>query len=187
MTTFTIQNDHAVRAHLSGLAKEIRAKFPNTVHQGDYVDTITNKTYGDRLQVGTQRTIQSIRYLFVANIDIDRNSGGQVSVRVTTWAIDASTGLPVGHHTIRKTPMSGVKLTQHGFRERIGNTYQSPDIARRIAGQINLAETLLGSGFAGRTVKDTHTRQDGSDLYTTYDTHLLAFGGVVGAGARLIK
>ena len=187
MTTFTIQNDHQVRAHLAHLAKEMRNRFPSTVHQGDYVDAITGSTFGDRLQVGTQRTINGVRHLFVLNVDVDRNAGGQVSTRVTTWTIDNATGLPVGHHTIKKTPMRGVKLTGAGFRERIGNTYQTPDIARRIAGQFNLTETLLGTGFAGRDVKDLHTDRNGENAYATYEGHLLPFGGVAGAGVRLTR
>ena len=188
MATLTsYETDQTVRQHLATLAKELRHKFTNTAYQGDYVDTITGDTYGDRLQVGTQRTVKGTRYLFVLNVDVDKQAGGQVSTRVTTWTLDASTGLPVGHHTIKKTPMSGVKLTATGFNERVSRIYVPVNMSQRIDGQLNLAEKLLGAGFAGREVKDVHTDRNGENPYGTYDAHLLPFGGVAGAGARLSK
>src|ERR1017187_9772070 len=62
MATFTIEQDKTVRVIMHETAKAISAKF-TTAYQGDYIDTVTDTTLGDRLQVGTVANIAGIRYL----------------------------------------------------------------------------------------------------------------------------
>ena len=184
----TIDQDKAIRLHLAQLAKELRHKFTSTTYQGDYVDTVTSVTYGDRVQVGTQRTIKNVRYLFILNIDIDKNAGGRVAFRVSTWSLDSATGLPAGKWTIRKTYLTGVTLTgSRGFARRIGNEYVNPEMVRRVETYLDMAGTALINGIDGMDVKDVHTRRDGTGEYSTYNDHLLPFGGVAGALTKLIK
>ena len=186
MASFTIQNDLAVRAHLSALAKAIRAKFAATAYQGDYENTVTGDTFGDRLQVGTQVTIDGTRYLLVANVLVARQTGGQVSVRVSAWTL-GSNGRPVGTWVVRRTALTGVTLTPNGFMRRIGNTRVPVDMVARIGSYFNAARTNLRTGYYGRPVVEVRTDRDGANPYDTTESHLLVFGGMAGAGARLTK
>lgn len=187
MTTFTIEADKAVRRHLSALAQGIRAKFQATAYQGDYVNTVTDETFGDRLQVGTQVTIDGIRYLLVANVLVSRNDGGKVSVRVSAWSLSGNTGKPVGTWVIRRTALTGVTLTAQGFRRRIGNTYAPVDMVQRLTSFLNLAKTSLRTGYYGRPVVEVRTDRNGENPYLTTESHLLCFGGYQAAAARLAK
>ena len=175
----TITQDLTIRQHLATLAKSLRAKYSNTAYQGDYVDTVTDTTLGDRLQVGTTATINGTRYLIVLNVLIARKAGGQVSVRISTWKID-STGELVGHWTLRRTDLTRVRLTAQGF---IG----CDDITARIAPFMVTTKTLLKVGLEGNKVQLVHTDRNGANPYDTGEQHLLAFGGYDGAYARLSK
>jgi len=185
MATFTIEQDKAVRAHLATLAKAIRAKFTAT-YQGDYVDTVTGDTFGDRLQVATVATVASVRYLLVANVLVARNSGGKVSIRVSAWSVGTS-GELVGTWVIRRTDLTGVTLTDQGFRRRIGNQYAPVDMVQRVATYLTQARALLADEFYGRPVVTIHTDREGANAYDTTDSHLLPYGGTAGAMARLMK
>ncbi len=185
MATFTIENDKAVRAHLSALARNIRAKFQATAYQGDYTDTVTGSTFGDRLQVGTTTTVNQVRYLLVLNVLVARRSGGAVSVRVSAWSLSGNTGEPVGTWIIRRTTLTGVTLTDKGFRRRIGNQYAPVDMTQRVAVYLTQARALLRDGFTGGPVVTVHTDSEGNNPYDTTESHLLPFGGTVGAVKRL--
>lgn len=187
MATFTIENDKAVRRHLSDLAKVIRAKFTSTAYQGDYVDTVTDETFGDRLQVGTQVTVNGLRYLLVLNVLIARNDGGRVSVRVSAWSLSGNTGKPVGTWTIRRTDLTGVRLTPKGFVRRIGHIDAPVDMAQRIGTYLLQAKTNLKAEHYGRPVVGVRTDRNGDNPYTTTESHLLAFGGVESATKRLTR
>jgi hypothetical protein len=191
MTTISdIEKDQAVRVHLSALAKAIRAKFQATSYQGDYVNTVTGETFGDRLQVGTQVTIEGVRYLLVANVLVSRQTGGQVSVRVSAWSLSGNTGKPVGTWVIRRTALKGITLTYKGFIARVGNAQiaKTPEeMTQRIATYLNVAKISLRNGIYGRPVVEVHTDRDGSNPYDTTESHLLVFGGYQAARARLAK
>jgi hypothetical protein len=181
------ENDKAVRQHLATLAKAIRAKFSATAYQGDFENTVTGETFGDRLQVGTTATINQVRYLLVANVLISRNDGGKVSIRVSAWSLSGNTGKPVGTWVIRRTALTGVTLTDKGFRRRIGNTYSPVDMAQRVTVYLNQAKALLKDEFYGRPVVTVHTNREGDNPYDTTESHLLPFGGIDGVMARLNK
>ena len=187
MATFTIEQDLAVRSHLATLARAIRGKFTATAYQGDYENTVTGETFGDRLQVGTQVTIEGIRYLLVVNVLVSRNDGGKVSVRVSAWSLSGNTGKPVGTWVIRRTALQGVTLTHKGFMRRIGNTYSEVDMVQRLTSFLNLARTSLRTGFYGRPVVVIHTDKDGDNPYSTLESHLLVFGGYESAALKLSK
>ncbi len=195
MATFTIENDKAVRQHLATLAKAIRAKFSATAYQGDFENTVTGDTFGDRLQVGTTATINQVRYLLVANVLISRNDGGKVSIRVSAWSLSSAwlTGGNAGKTeilgtwVIRRTALTGVTLTDKGFRRRIGNTYSTVDMAQRVTVYLNQAKALLKDEFYGRPVVTVHTDREGDNPYDTTESHLLVFGGSANAGERLAR
>ncbi len=183
---FTIDQDKAVRAHLSALARAIRAKFATTAYQGDYQDTRTGETFGDRLQVGTVATVAGVRYLLVLNVLVARNAGGRVSVRVSAWSLD-STGTPVGSWVIARTDLTGVTLTARGFTRRLGGVSSDVDMSQRVATYLHQAKARLAQGHYGRPVVTVHTDSEGLNPYDTTESHLLVFGGMAGAGARLTK
>jgi len=186
MATFTIENDKAVRVHLAQLAKSIRAKFSATSYQGDFENTVTGETFGDRLQVGTTATINQVRYLLVLNVLVARNDGGKVSVRVSAWSNGGASGQSLaGTWVIRRTDLTGVRLTPKGFVRRIGNIDTPTDMAQRVTVYLNQARALLREEFYGRPVVTVHTDRDGDNPYSTLESHLLAFGGIDGALARL--
>jgi hypothetical protein len=208
MPTFTIEQDKAVRTHLAALAKSVRAKFSATAYQGDYENTVTGDTFGDRLQVGTQRTISGVRYLFVLNMQIDRNSGGKVAVCVTAWSLSGNTGQPVGTWPVRKTYIGadkkrksdGMYLTPNGFVRRIGRNdvlRTSDEMTKRIELFLNQASERIKASLTsnevspGRPVQIEHGYGPDHPKYgETYDTgesHLLVFGGYHAAGARLAR
>ena len=208
MATFTIENDKAVRRHLAQLAMSIRAKFQATAYQGDFANTVTGETFGDRVQVGTQRTIGGVRYLFVLNVQVDRKIGGRVSVCVSAWSLSGNTGKPVGTWPVRKTAIgadkknkaSGLFLTGNGFIRRIGrtNTPTTADgVATRIYPFMDQAVAVIKASQAsdavspGRPVQVLHGYAPSNPLYgETYDTaesHLLPFGGYVAAAQRLAR
>jgi hypothetical protein len=188
MATFTIQDDLTVRSHLATLAREIRAKFTATAYQGDYTNTVTGETFGDRLQVGTTATVNGTRYLLVANVLVARQSGGKVSIRVSAWSLSGNTDKPSGSWVIARTALTGVTLTaSKGFTRRIGNTHSSVDMAQRVATYLTQARDLLKVNQYGRPVVTVHTDRDGDNAYDTIESHLLVFGGYDGATARLYK
>ena len=187
MATFTIEQDKATRAHLATLARDMRTKFANTAYQGDYTDTVTGDTFGDRLQVGTTATVDGIRYLLVANVLVSRKSGGKVSVRVSAWSLSGNTGEVAGTWVIRRTDLTGVRLTPSGFVRRIGNRSASVDMAQRVATYLGQARALLNDGYYGRPVVTIHTDRDGDNPYDTIESHLLPFGGTEGVYKRLKK
>jgi len=176
----TIMQDLTIRQHLATLAKTLRAKYSNTAYQGDYVDTVTDTTLGDRLQVGTTYTDKGERYLIVLNVLVSRKTGGKVSIRISTWRIDNETGELVGHWTVRRTELKGVRLTTKGFTG-------CDDITARITPFMTTAKVLLKAGLEGNKVQVEHTDRNGDNPYDTGEQHLLAFGGYDGAYARLAK
>ena len=187
MATFTIENDKSVRRHLAALATSIRAKFSATAYQGEYENTVTGDTFGDRLQVGTTATINGVRYLLVLNVLVARNAGGKVSVRVSAWSLSGNTGKPVGTWVIRRTDLTGVRLTPSGFVRRIGAKDSPVDMAQRIATYFSQARNNLKADIYGRPVVTVRTDKYGDNPYDTTESHLLVFGGLAGAGARLAK
>jgi hypothetical protein len=189
-TISDIQKDQAVRVHLAELAKSIRTKFTATSYQGDFVNTVTGETFGDRLQVGTQVTMEGVRYLLVVNVLVSRQTGGQVSVRVSAWSLSGNTGKPVGTWVIRRTALKGITLTHKGFIARVGNAQiaKTPEeMTQRITTYLNVAKVSLRNGIYGRPVVEVHTDRDGNNPYDTKESHLLVFGGTTGAYARLTK
>jgi len=187
MSVFTIEQDKTVRQHLATLARDIRTKFSATAYQGDYANTVTGDTFGDRLQVGTTATVAGIRYLLVANVLVSRNTGGKVSLRVSAWSLSDNTGELSGSWVIRRTDLTGVTLTAHGFRRRIGNQYAPVDMSQRVATYLGQARALLNDGFYGRPVVTIHTDRDGDNPYDTTESHLLPFGGTDGTIKRLTR
>ena len=186
MATFTIEADKAVRAHLATLAKSIRTKFTATAYQGDYVDTRTDTTMGDRLQVGTTATVAGVRYLLVANVLVARNAGGKVSIRVSAWSLN-SNGVPTGTWCIKRTELTGVRLTPKGFVRRIGHIDTPVDMAQRVAVYLTMAKANIKAEKYGRPVVQVRTDRNGDNAYDTTESHLLVFGGYEAAGARLAK
>lgn len=190
MQTFTIEQDKAVRAHLAALAKSLRAKFSATAYQGDFENTVTGDTFGDRLQVGTTATINGERYLLVLNVLIARDSGGKVSVRVSAWSLSGKTGNPVGTWVIRRTDLTGMRLTAKGFVRRIGHTdvtRTADEMAQRFSTYLHQAKANLKSGQYSRPVVQVRTDRNGDNAYDTTESHLLVFGGYQAAAARLYK
>ena len=187
MSVFTIEADKTVRAHLATLARDIRRKFTATAYQGDYQDTRTGETFGDRLQVGTVATVAGVRYLLVLNVLVSRNTGGQVSIRVSAWSLDGATGHPVGTWVIGRTDLTGVTLTAKGFMRKLGKVSSEVDMSQRVATYLHQAKARLAQGHYGRPVVTVHTDSEGLNPYDTTESHLLVFGGMAGAGARLTK
>ena len=187
MTTFTIEQDKTVRAQLHDIAGQFRKRYNGTAYQGDFIDTTTDETFGDRLQVGTQVTVSGVRYLLVLNVLVSRQNGGKVSVRVSGWSTDGTSHSLAGTWVIRRTDLTGVTLTHKGFQRRIGNTYAPVDMVQRIATYLTQAKLLLSDGFYGRPVVTIHTDRDGDNPYDTTESHLLPFGGLSGALTRLNK
>ena len=187
MATFTIENDKSVRRHLAALATSIRAKFSATAYQGDFANTVTDETFGDRLQVGTTATINGVRYLLVLNVLVSRNSGGKVSVRVSAWSLSGNTGMPVGTWPIKRTELTGVRLTPNGFVRRIGHTDSPVDMVQRVTVYLNQARANLKADVIGRPVVTVRTDRNGENEYDTTESHLLPFGGYVAAAQRLAR
>lgn len=198
MATFTIEADKAVRVHLSELAKVIKRKFSATAYQGEWTDTITDTTLGDRLQVGTQRKIGGARYLFVLTLLVSRNAGGQCQVRVSAWSMEGSA--LVGTWAVGRTKLDGMTLTAKGFVRRVGNVHvarNNDEMTQRLESFLNLASETIKASLAsnevsaGRPVQLLKGYSPSNPLYgETYDTsseHLLVFGGYDGATARLTK
>lgn len=179
MATLTsIASDLAIRSHLATLAKAIGTKFHGT-YQGDYVDTVTNATLGDRLQSGIQATIAGVRYLFVLTFLVDATDKGKVSVRVSAWSL-ADNGTLVGTWPIRRTYLIGVRITGKGI---IPNS--SELLIGHVAKYFDQAKSLVRNGQAGRPVVVVHTDRNGDNAYSTSEDHLLPFGGTASATARL--
>lgn len=196
MAISQVEIDLAIRLHLSKLAKDIRTKFSATAYQGDYENTVTGETFGDRLQVGTRRTIGGTRYLFVLNFIIASTTGGKVSARVSTWNLSPVTGLPVGHWSVGRTELHGVTLTSKGFNRRLANTLTPVDMLMECEAFLNLAgarvkANLAGAISAGSEVQVRKGYSPSHELYgETYDSgvsHLLVFGGLDSVGALLSK
>ena len=206
MATFTIQDDLTTRAHLADLAKVIKRKFVATAYQGQYVNEYTTKTFGDRVQVGTTRTIGGALYLFVLNVQILRNSGGRVGIRVAAFSLnnDEVTGTwSVGRTAIggdKKAKANGVFLTGKGWHRHLSGKNVPTNvegIATRIYPFMEQAveriEASLKSDAVGpgRPVQLTHGYSPSNPLFgETYETdeeHLLVFGGIAGAYHKLTK
>ena len=185
-TELTITEDRTVRQHLATLAKALRTKYTSTTYQGEYVNTVTDTTYGDRLQVGTTATINGVRYLLVLNLLVARKSGGQVSVRVSAWYVSES-GTLEGCWPVKRTDLTGVTLTAKGFYRTIGKTSTRVDMSQRITSYFNGAKTNLKSEHYGRPVVTIHTDSNGENPYDTTESHLLPFGGSDAVMARLLK
>ncbi len=206
MATFTIEQDKSVRLHLADLRNAMARKFSNTTYQGQYVNTVTGKTFGDRVQTGTQRTIGDNRYLFVLNVQVLRNTGGRVAVRVGAFSLDS--GRMVGTWAVgrtalgadKKRPSNGVFLTGAGFERRISGK-RVPTTAQGIAERAypfmeqaiaTIEASLKGDRVsAGRPVQLVHYYGPNHPLagepYDTDEEHLLPFGGIAQAKARLLK
>jgi quinolinate synthase len=185
MPTLTIEQDKSVRRQLAQLAKSVRAKFSATAYQGDFANTVTGETFGDRLQVGTTATVNGTRYLLVLNLLIARNSGGKVSVRVSAWSLSGNTA--VGTWPIKRTELTGVRLTPNGFVRRIGRVDSPVDMTARITTYLAQARANIKAEYYGKPVVTEHTDRNGDNPYDTTESHLLVFGGYHAAGARLAR
>lgn len=183
----TYNQDKTVRSHLATLAKEIRAKFSATAYQGDFKNTVTDETFGDRLQVGTQATINGIRYLLVANVLVARQKGGEVSLRVSAWSLSPNTGLPVGTWPVKRTKLAGVKLTPNGFIRRLAGQNNQVDMVQRVATVLNQAKMNLKGDYFGRPVVAERTDRYGENPYDTTESHLLVFGGYENTARKLAR
>jgi hypothetical protein len=201
------ENDKAVRQHLATLAKAMKAKFSTTAYQGDYVNEYTTETFGDRVQTGTQRTINGVRYLFVLNVGVDRNKGGKTWVRVSAWHLD-EVGRVAGTWAVARTYIgadkklkaNGVFLTGNGWHRHLAgkNVATTADgVATRIFPFMEQAVEVIKASLSsdlvspGRPVQLVHGYSPSNPLYgETYETgesHLLVFGGYDGAGQRLAR
>ena len=206
MATFTIQDDLTTRAHLADLARVIKRKFVATAYQGQYVNEYTTKTFGDRVQVGTTRTIGGALYLFVLNVQILRNSGGRVGIRVAAFSLnnDEVTGTWAVARTYigadKKAKANGVFLTGKGWHRHLSGKNVATDVegvATRIYPFMEQAVDTIKASLAsdlvsaGRPVQLVHGYSPDNDRYgETYDTgeeHLLVFGGIAGAYHKLTK
>lgn len=196
MTTFTIDQDKSVRAQLHSIASDLRKRYNGTQYQGDFENTITDETFGDRLQVPTTYTAKDgTRYLLVLNLLVARNAGGALSARVSAWQMGTNgvmTGSwPVSRADTRKKGgrLHNTYLTPAGFIERIGSKRVHFDIVRRLPNVLTDAKKLLDAGTIGRPVGLVKGYSPNHPLYgETYDTaesHLLAFGGYEAAGKKL--
>jgi len=190
MTTFTIEQDKTVRVIMHDTAKAISAKF-TSAYQGDYIDTVTDTTLGDRLQVGAVANIAGVRYLLTLTYLVSRNTGGRVAVRVATYRLD-SMGRIAGNWTIAKTALAGTTLTSKGWQRRIGNTYSDRDMVQYTKTVFDQTRALIKLGQVGST-RVQLTKRYGPDhpqYGETYDTsaeHLNVWGGKSGATQRLMK
>jgi hypothetical protein len=185
-TELTVTQDLTIRQHLALVAKSLRARYANTVYQGDYVDTVTNNTVGDRLQVGTTYKAKTgERYLLVLNVLVARKVGGAVSVRVSAWRI-GELGTMEGSWVVRRTDLKGVRLTTKGFVRRLGGRDVAVAMPTLLSTFISEARTRLDAGKSGRQVVELHCDRNGQNWYDTSEEHLLAFGGYDKATERLM-
>ena len=203
MQAFTIENDKAVRAILTATAGEFRKRYNGTAYQGDYENTTTGETFGDRLQVPTTYTTKNgVRYLLVLNLLVERSTGGKLSARVSAWRMTSNgimgTWVVTASDTTRKAKgdipqgwLLNTSLTAQGFVERIGNSRVHFDIVRRLPNVLAGAKALLDADTIGNPVQVLHGYAPSNPLFgETYDTaesHLLPFGGIAGALTRLNK
>jgi hypothetical protein len=186
MATFTIQDDLTVRSHLATLAKGLRTRFSHSTYQGEYVNTVTGDTFGDRVQSGTTRKIGGITYLFVLNVLVARNAGGTVRVRISAWHLN-ELGHLVGSWPI-VTKLDRVTLTANrGLVERVKGSYVHFDATRRIGNYLEDAVDVIKSGASGDPVKVEHTDKYGDNPYSTLESHLVPYGGADAVKALLYK
>src|ERR1039458_1021978 len=139
MTTFTIEQDKAVRAQLHAIASEFRKRYNGTQYQGDWENTKTDEAFGDRLQVPTEYTSkEGIKYLLVLNLLVNRSAGGRLSARVSAWRMTSNGVLgswPVkASDTTKKDTgrLHNTYLVPTGFIEKIGARKVHFDIVRRL-------------------------------------------------------
>lgn len=181
-TELTVSQDLAVRQHLATLAKSLRKNFAAS-YQGDYIDTVTGVTVGDRVQSGIIATVAGVKYLLVLNVLVSRKTGGAVSVRVSSWTLNAK-GRVEGTWVIARTEIKSngksVRITPNGI---VGVT----DLVPVVRAYFNGAKAKLRAREYGRPVVQIHTDKTGSNPYDTTDEHLLPFGGSEKVRALLMK
>ena len=171
-TELTVSQDLTIRQHLAMLAKSLRTKFTAS-YQGDYVDTVTGVTVGDRVQAGMVTTVSGVKYLLVLNVLVSRKTGGAVSVRISSWSLN-SKGKVEGTWVIARTEIKNngksVRITPNGI---VGVT----DLVPVVCAFFNGARANLKVGAYGRPVVQVHTNKHGTNPYDTTSDHLLPFGG----------
>jgi len=181
-TELTVSQDLAVRQHLATLAKSLRKNFAAS-YQGDYIDTVTGVTVGDRVQSGIIATVAGVKYLLVLNVLVSRKTGGAVSVRVSSWTLNAK-GRVEGTWVIARTEIKSngksVRITPNGI---VGVT----DLVPVVRAYFNGAKAKLRAKEYGRPVVQIHTDKTGSSPYDTTDEHLLPFGGSEKVRALLMQ